>query len=161
MTKLIEMPKYTFSNGIEISLKPIPPFLLNQIVSSKKGKPVAPFVEYERLGKKYVEQNFGDEGYKRALSDFEDSRNQKLMQFMFTYAVIGSVGTYVEDEKDLREIETLTKFVYGDAYTEDELKYVWISSMLQDADEIADFQNAIQELAGVTDSSIAESKSDF
>lgn len=158
MTKLIENPTYDLPSGKTITLKPIPPFLIHAVVSNNHNAPKPPVVTFERKGKKVYEENPDDPKYLERLEKFEEEKNLRLLQLIFTEGIVESVDSVLEGS-ELENVVDLTQMVFGNEYTQRQLKYIWITTELPNESDLTDLQEAIQSLSMPTDESIEESKS--
>lgn len=159
MTKITENPTFTLPSGVELKLKPIPPFIFMAVLSNAKDKPAVPYHEVRIAGKIKSEPNYYDENYLKAVEDYEQQRNMKVMRLLFTEGVVGAVEDYIKDKDKIKDIKRLVESVYGEDYSDDDYKYIWLSTELPDDTVAEQFQDAVQQLSSPTEDAIEDSKS--
>lgn len=118
-------------NEIALSGKGISALMLERITN--EGKPKIPRQEVTLLGKhKELHANPNDPGYLALLAEWQDDQNIRVMRYMFNVGVAGVAPEDFADEQ---------RQFFPNA-TDADLKYLWVASMLPDAD-IDKFTEAI------------------
>lgn len=157
MTKLSSEPTYQLSEDLVVALKPVPPFMLYSVSASEVGKPEVPYHEVKIAGKIKVEPNYADKGYRKALEDYEQAKQLRVLRYLFSAGVKGIVEDYISDSDMLEEIYDSTRFIFGENYTKQDLKYIWLNMYLDTEEKIEQFQEAIESLSIATENGKRES----
>lgn len=149
--------KFVFSNGLEVELRKVSPFVINKLRKNNINKISVPEVvkvfgtrQEEKLVKDYNNENY------RALVDAQQEQDlTNMVGNLLTLAIVDSVP---EDAQD---------YYYGVACMDDPepsdnlVKQMWLLDQIEDAEEYVRLQEAITGQTMVTDEGVKESQEKF
>lgn len=139
------------SRGDEIQLsdKPVSALIIERLQS--EGKPKIPMVEVTLLGKHKQMEPFPEHaGYQARLKEWEADSNLAVLRYLFVVGVKGKPpAEFVEEQSS-----------FFPAATDQDMKYLWVASLLGD-DDLAAFTEAVMGRTIPTTKGIEEAADSF
>ncbi len=125
----------TFEDGPTLKLLKLSSLVVERIQSDEKGKPQIPVLEVTYAdGQKGQETNANDPEYLLADARWRMGKSYLLMRYVLTEGIAG---------KPPKEFIKRYRELYFPEASDDELKYMWVASLLPDQDDIAVLMRAI------------------
>lgn len=144
---------FTCNDGTVFTLRPLAPLVLERVKNDQHGKPQPPIVETQlgKNGPRRKEANPLDPDYQVALAEWEQTKNARLLTFIFTMGIA--------EEPDETEAERWKPFFPGlDAVA---TKYLWIVDHLKEADEVQQLSETIMGQTVVTEGGLEAAAATF
>lgn len=144
---------YTTRMGVVLALQPISPIIVMRLRSDKWGMPQPP-VEEVAVGpkQKLVKQaNKEDPDYKERLRQWEIDQNEKILIYAWSQGI--------KTNPPKKDLDLMIELFPG--ASENQLKYLWVSSVLGDDDDIAELTEAIISQSVVTEQGIRDAEETF
>ena len=140
------------SEGVILHLRGIPPLFLERLSSDESGKPSVPEVEVTYLGgKKGKEQNPNNPEYLEAVKTWKGKREMAMIM-----TIIGR-GVADNPPEDF-VIEMKEMFP---SYTQGQMKYLWVTTLLLEPNDVLDLISAIMSLTMATEDEVESAMDKF